>query len=129
MGRDLSSGGMRVEQAPDLALGSRFRLAIYGPALQEPYLIDARVERDDGDDGLVLRFLDISDENARKLEKLVACLPDVESLAEGEMSGMGSVISEIISSSQFPWRFLGSQPIHLVDRTLGQILFSSLPLH
>jgi hypothetical protein len=97
LGRDLSAGGMRVERAPDLCIGERFRLAIYGPALQDPFLIDARVDRDDGDDGLVLRFLDVSKVNERELEKLVACLPDIESLAEGEAAGMGSVISEIIS--------------------------------
>lgn len=97
MGRDLSAGGMRIEKTPDLRIGERFGLAIYGPARQHPFLIDARVDRDDGAEGLVLRFLDVSEDNARELEKLVACLPDIESLEDGEASGLGSVISEIIS--------------------------------
>jgi hypothetical protein len=100
MGRDLSAGGMRIDKAPDLAVGQRFRLALYGPARHEPFLIEARIERDDGDHGLGLAFLDVSEESARDLEKLVACLPDVESLEDGETGGMGTVISEIISRTE-----------------------------
>lgn len=97
MGRDLSAGGMRIEQAADIRVGERFRLAIYGPADQQPFLIDARVERDDGDAGFGLRFVDVPEEAQRGLEKLVACLPDIESLEGGETGGLGAVISEILS--------------------------------
>lgn len=97
MGRDLSAGGMRIERMPDLETGDRFRLAIYGPASQHPFLVDAVVHRDDGEDGIALRFVDVSLEVARGLEKLVACLPDVESLEDGEASALGAVISEIVA--------------------------------
>lgn len=97
MGRDLSAGGMRIESAPDIRIGERFRLAIYGPAQHRPFLIDARVERDDGDAGFGLKFIDVPADAQRDLEKLVACLPDIESLEEGETGGLGAVISEILS--------------------------------
>ena len=96
MGRDLSAGGMRVESLPDLAPGDRFRLAIYGPGQPEPTLVNAEVARDDGENGLALRFLDVRAEVAVALEKLVACLPDVESLEGSEAEGLGAVISEIV---------------------------------
>ena len=96
MGRDLSSGGMRVEALPDLAPGDQFRLAIYGPDRPEPTMVDTEVVRDDGESGMALRFLDVAPDDAARLEKLVACLPDVESLESGEADGLGAVISEIV---------------------------------
>ncbi|MBY0401364.1 PilZ domain-containing protein [Myxococcota bacterium] len=96
VGRDLSSGGMRIERHPELGLGDRFRLALHGPTLARPLTVDAAVVRDDADQGLALAFLGVSRETANALEKLVACLPDVESLADGELGGMGSVVSEIV---------------------------------
>jgi hypothetical protein len=96
MGRDLSAGGMRVERLPDLAVGDSFRLALHGSARNEPYLIQATVVRDDGDDGLALEFEKLDPTTCEALEKLVACLPDVESLEEGEARGLGAVISEIL---------------------------------
>ena len=99
MGRDLSAGGMRIEPAGDIQVGERFQLAIYGPAEQKPFLIEARVERDDGEAGFGLEFVDVPAEAQRGLEKLVACLPDIESLEGGEARGLGAVISEILSRS------------------------------
>ena len=97
IGRDLSAGGMRIEPAPDIQLGQRFRLAIYGPAEQRPFLIDARVARDDGEAGFALKFVDVPEETERGLEKLVACLPAIESLERGETGSLGAVMSEILS--------------------------------
>lgn len=96
VGRDLSARGMRIERHPELALGDRFRLALHGPTLARPVTLDATVVRDDGEQGLALAFLGVSRETANALEKLVACLPDVESLEDGELAGMGSVLSEIV---------------------------------
>ncbi|MBK7949468.1 MAG: PilZ domain-containing protein [Deltaproteobacteria bacterium] len=96
VGRDLSARGMRIERHPELALGDRFRLALHGPTLARPLLLDATVVRDDADQGLALAFLGVSRETGNALEKLVACLPDVESLEDGELAGMGSVLSEIV---------------------------------
>jgi hypothetical protein len=61
--------------------------------------VQAIVEREDEDGGIALRFTDVAADVARGLEKLVACLPDIESLEDGETAGMGAVISEILSRS------------------------------
>jgi hypothetical protein len=97
VGRDLSARGMRIERHPDLTLGDRFRLALHGPTLARPITLDAAVVRDDGEQGLALAFIGVSSGIARTLEKLVACLPDVESLEAGEIAGLGTVLSEILS--------------------------------
>lgn len=96
MGRDLSPGGMRVEALPDLEPGDRLRLAIYGPDQVEPTMVEAEVVRDDGESGMALQFLDVAADVASRLEKLVACLPDVESLENEEAESLGTVISEIL---------------------------------
>lgn len=96
VGRDLSARGMRIERHPELVLGDRFRLVLHGPTLARPLLLDAAVVRDDAESGLALAFLDVARETAVALEKLVACLPDVESLEDGEVAGLGTVLSEIL---------------------------------
>lgn len=96
MGRDLSAGGMRVERLPGLEVGSRLRLALHGTNRSEPFLVDAKVVRDDGEEGFAMAFERVDAGLAESLEKLVACLPDIESLEEGEARGLGAVISEIL---------------------------------
>lgn len=100
MGRDLSARGMRIERASDVRIGDCFTLALYGPAQHHPFLVRATVERDDGDEGFGLRFRGVPAEVERELEKLVACLPDVESLEDGEAGGLGAVVSEILSKTR-----------------------------
>jgi hypothetical protein len=99
MGRDLSAGGMRADHCEGVEIGDRFELAIYGPGEPHPFLVHARVERADADHGIGLQFTDVSAEMEKGLEKLVACLPDIESLDDGEPGGLGAVISEILSRS------------------------------
>jgi hypothetical protein len=99
IGRDLSAGGMRIEPATELQPDDRFQLAIYGPGQPHPFIVQAVVDRDDDDAGIALRFTDVAADVARSLEKLVACLPDIESLEDGESAGLGAVISEILSRS------------------------------
>lgn len=96
MGRDLSAGGMRIERLPGIELGDTFRLALYGPSPLEAFEVSARVIRDDGEEGLALGFTDVSPAIAETLEKLVACLPEVESLEQDESHAMGAVLSEIL---------------------------------
>ena len=97
IGRDLSRGGMRIEPHPDLRVGDRFRLALHGPTSAEPLNVEAEVVRDDGDAGFGLVFARIDRSQARELEKMVACLPDVESLEDGEIAGLGAILSEILN--------------------------------
>lgn len=96
IGRDLSAGGMRIERTSSLQLGDRFQIALHGPGGAEPFIVDAEIVRDDGDGGFALTFDGVAREVATELEKLVACLPDVESLDAGEIGGMGAVLSEIL---------------------------------
>lgn len=97
VGRDLSAEGMRVEPHPDLTMGARVRLAVYDTPHAEPLLVNALVVRDDGPRGLALRFEGVPGEIARRLEALVAMLPTVEPLADGEAGALGAVLTEIVS--------------------------------
>ena len=96
IGRDLSASGMRIEHIGLLSLGDRFRVALHGPGPGERFVVNAEITRDDGDDGFALVFDDVDSATATELEKLVACLPDVESLDAGEIGGLGAILSEIL---------------------------------
>ena len=96
IGRDLSAGGMRVDRQKDLAVGSRLRIALYDPQRETPVVVMATVLRDDGERGLALRFDDLAPEIADHLEQIVAGLPPVERLQDGELGSMGTVVSEIL---------------------------------
>ena len=94
--RDLSMGGMRIQADEDLSLGDRLHLAIYGAADEEPFLVWATVDRDDGDRGLVLVFDELPAALEDQLESVVVNLPAVESLRDDEIHAMGTVVSEIL---------------------------------
>jgi hypothetical protein len=96
VGRDLSVRGMRIQPQPEVELGDRLHLAIYGQPGEEPMLVWGRVDRHDDDRGLVVRFDPQSAEIEARLEKLVAGLPAVESLHDSEAEAMGTVLSEIV---------------------------------
>ena len=85
-----------VEPHADVTLGDRFRLALYGADSPDPLIVRATVSRDDGDGGLALRFDALSHDAKGDLEKLVACLPDLDSLREGEAFGLGAVVGEVL---------------------------------
>jgi hypothetical protein len=91
IGRDLSVGGMRVERAPNLAVGQRFRIAIHVAPGQTPLVVQAEIIRDDGMRGFAIRFHDVDETSARYLGKMVDSLPV---LAGGE----GVVVTEIVQS-------------------------------
>jgi hypothetical protein len=94
VGRDLSMHGMRVESSPELTVGDRLHLAIYGNPDEEPFLLWATVDRDDGDGSMVIAFDELHSVVAGQLEKLIVSLPSVESLHDREIDAMGTVISE-----------------------------------
>ena len=96
IGRDLSSGGMRVRPEPDLELGDEIRLAVYGRPGQPAIMLKAVVTRDDGDDGLVLRFHDVPTSIAARLEQIVAELPTLPIEGpDAPPAQPGVVVSEI----------------------------------
>jgi hypothetical protein len=96
VGRDLSVGGMRVEPNPQLVPGKRMRLAIYGAAREEPFMVTATVLRNDGDAGVAVQFEALAPAVAARLEALVGQLPAVESLHHGEPESVGTVVSQIL---------------------------------
>jgi hypothetical protein len=98
MGRDLSMGGMRIDPHPNLTLGTKLRLAIYGAPGDEPFVVRARVVRADGASGVGLRFEQVATSVAMRLESLVASLPSVESLHGSETDAIGSVVSRILET-------------------------------
>ena len=85
---------MRVEGLPDLELGDRLRIALHRPE-GGPITVDARVARDDGKDGLALEFENVEPAQAHELERMVADLPELESLEEGDPAP-GAIVSEIL---------------------------------
>jgi hypothetical protein len=96
VGRDLSIEGMRVEASPELEVGDRLHLALYGDPDDEPFLIWATVGRDDGMRGMAINFDELHPVVAEKLERLVGSLPAVESLHDDEAEAMGTVIGEML---------------------------------
>jgi hypothetical protein len=96
-GRDLSVGGMRVEPHPELELGDRIRLAIYEASCPEAVLLEATVQRNDRQRGLVLRFEDLTLEARARLEQMVSELPSIDGPVAAEEPPKPLVVSEIVS--------------------------------
>jgi len=93
IGYDVSIGGMRVAPHPTLRPGQRFRVALHGSAGESPLVVQAAVARDDGERGLVLAFQDLAETCCRRLEKMLAGLPIVETCRE---EAEGVLVSEIL---------------------------------
>ncbi len=90
-------GGMRVQREAGLEIGDRLHMAIYGAADEEPFLVWASVDRDDGDRGLLLAFDPVPAAVAKQLDQVVVNLPAVESLHDDEVHAMGTVVTEILA--------------------------------
>jgi hypothetical protein len=95
MGRDLSRGGMRVDPNPLLAVGMDLRLAVHPETREQPLILLATVERDDGERGLVLRFRDVAPELARYLDYVIHALPLVIDDDDDE----GCLVTELLEAS------------------------------
>jgi hypothetical protein len=95
VGRDLSARGMRVECA-ELAVGDRLHVAIYGEACDEPVFVWGTAMSKDEQGRARLVFDELAPDITHALEKLVARLPAVEPLRDGESAAMGSVIIRIV---------------------------------
>ena len=82
MGRDLSSGGMRVAPNADLIVGDVLKLVIYGPAGRPPLVLRAVVFRDDGSDGCVLRFENLAPATVAELDEWTRAASEPRRLGE-----------------------------------------------
>ena len=94
LGIDLSIGGIRVEPHPELALGDRVRIAIYDSASNASLVVDAEAVRDQGAQGVVLRFERVTDDARRQIERILAAPPQIESA--GAAAGSGVVVAEML---------------------------------
>jgi hypothetical protein len=97
---NLSRGGLFVEPIPGVSLHEEFRLALYGAQREEPILVRAQVVRDEGKQGIALRFVGLDPYATQKVEKLIAALPATESLRDDRCGGHGSrIVSKIVGGA------------------------------
>jgi hypothetical protein len=92
MGSNLSPAGMRIDPEPRLGLGVTLKLDLYGHGDIPPLRLQARVARDDGEQGLYLEFQDLWPGAPALIERLIKTLPVVSPQAGG------MVITEVIES-------------------------------
>jgi len=94
MGREISLSGMRVDRSPLLGVGDDVRLAIHAGSQGQPLLVTAKVHRDDGDRGIVLRFHQLDPTATKQLDAVLDELPVIEPSRRD--SGAGMIVSEIL---------------------------------
>jgi hypothetical protein len=99
LGRDLSPGGMRVEANSKLDVGAEVQIALHVCSGQDPLVVSARVERDDGPEGLVLQFLGLSGGEVSYLRDMLNCLPELTACSEGD-ENVPLVVSEILAADR-----------------------------
>jgi len=97
LGREISIGGMRVDRDALLRVGQDVRLALHVASLDAPLVVTARVHRDEGARGMVLRFHALSPDDTRHLTALLDALPALDPSAG---SDSGVVVSEILEPAQ-----------------------------
>jgi hypothetical protein len=93
---DLSVGGMRIEPIEGLGVDSKLALAVQLSAREEPVLVEATVVRDDGEQGLALRFDWMAPESRRKIERLVDTLPAIQGLQD-DTKKQGTILAQRVS--------------------------------
>jgi hypothetical protein len=96
LGRDLSLEGIRVDGHPSLQVGATVRLALYGGPPRRPLIVAATVAREDDGASIALRFGHLGPQELDALERIIAGLPSVESLAGGEGVSGPVVVSRIV---------------------------------
>ena len=96
LGRDLSVAGIRLAAHPSLSVGAHVSVVLYGDADDEPLLVSAEVVREDAG-GFGLNFDPLTPEQRAWLGRVVARLPQIQSLAGDRASG-GRIVSKLVSS-------------------------------
>ena len=95
IGRDLSPSGMRTDPDPNLELGDELSVAFPLKANHMPLVVRARVVRDDAERGIVLQFVDLSEQQAAFLKQHASRLPICDSpYSEEEPAWV--IVSEIV---------------------------------
>ncbi len=98
LGRDISTGGMRVDSHPELGLGFKVKLALHAGPRSEPVLVEAIVDRDDGSDGVFLRFMNLSEALEREIDHVMKRLE----VSAGDDDEAGLVVSELLEVEAVP---------------------------
>ena len=98
VGRDISARGMRVAPSPILHVDQTLRIAIHVSGSETPLILDARVDRDDGERGMILSFHDLSPSADAYLKGVIGDLPDVETTSSADGPGAAHLVSEIVDS-------------------------------
>jgi hypothetical protein len=101
LGCDISSGGMRIQPHPEVAVGDDLRIALHVRAGEKPLAVNARVIRDDGERGLVLAFHDLDAAAEAYLRRLAAFLP-ILAVRDDAGTAAGVVVSEILEHHSEP---------------------------
>lgn len=96
LGCDISRTGMRVDASSGLDLGDELQLAIHAPGCATPLVLRATVERDDGERGQILQFIDLSPEAECYLEAMIQPLPEVAAGDRPTAAESQLVVSEIL---------------------------------
>ena len=95
IGRDLSVGGMRIDSTPGLAMGDRLKVAVHVRPNGQPLVVSAEIARDDGPEGMALRFVDLGPEASAYLKEMVFALPTIVESSNSK-EGTGVVVSEVV---------------------------------
>ena len=95
IGRDLSIGGMRIDPTPGLAMGDRLKVAVHVRPDGHPLVVSAEIARDDGPNGMALRFVDLSPAARSCLDEMVGALPSIIA-SDRSRAGAGVVVSEVL---------------------------------
>jgi hypothetical protein len=95
LGRDVSLGGMRIDATGAIAVGDELRVALHVRARQDPLVLQARVERDDGENGIFLVFHSLSAPTREYLENMIKFLPILASRGN-EGHGAGVIVTEVL---------------------------------
>lgn len=81
-GQNLSLRALRVTRIAGLELGTLLEVALPRRSGGAPLVLPARIARDDGADGLLLRFEAVPHARLHELERLIASLPPALSIGE-----------------------------------------------
>jgi len=100
VGRDLCAGGMRIAANATLSVGDVLRIALHAGNETEPLVLQAGVERDDGEDGLVLAWNALSAGQRQRLDAILSASGGFEGLRDpdGDDSGVfrALVVGELL---------------------------------
>jgi hypothetical protein len=97
--RDLSVGGVRVDPHPDLQVGDHVKLALYDDASSDSVVVDAEVLRNEGDAGLALRFPNMPDRTARKIERIMERAGEIEQ-CDGQGDAHQVIVTEVLQEER-----------------------------